>query len=158
MGSCPVRLYSLDRREVLSSREGTGRSAERFVEDTIPPYRGDFEIASDRDLKEGQVRQGSCRKKEHRYEQVRSNASTPLQSGLKGVKSQSQRRRPVLYHSDLAEDQHRRVSPLRGLLSQVFPGLEAALPDLAEKGPRLTVAKVARPSDARRLGRSRLTR
>jgi transposase len=40
----------------------------------------------------------------------------------------------------------------------VFPALEAALPDLAEKGALLTVAKVALPSDARRLGKSRLAR
>jgi hypothetical protein len=44
------------------------------------------------------------------------------------------------------------------LLSQVFPALEAALPDLAEKGTLLMVAKVALPSDARRLGSSRLAR
>ena len=40
----------------------------------------------------------------------------------------------------------------------MFPALEAALPDLAEKGALLTVAKVALPSDARRLGKSRLAR
>jgi transposase len=40
----------------------------------------------------------------------------------------------------------------------VFPALEAALPDLAEKGALLTVAKVALPSDARRLGKPRLAR
>lgn len=64
----------------------------------------------------------------------------------------------VSYRRDLVQDQRRRVSRLRELLSQVFPGLEAALPDLAEKGALLTVAKVARPSDARRMGRSRLAR
>jgi transposase len=64
----------------------------------------------------------------------------------------------VSYRKDLLQDQRRRVSRLRELLSQVFPGLEAALPDLAEKGALLTVAKVARPSDARKLGKSRLAR
>lgn len=64
----------------------------------------------------------------------------------------------VSYRRDLVQDQRRRVCRLRELLSQVFPGLEAALPDLAEKGALLTVAKVARPSDVRRLGKSRLAR
>jgi len=64
----------------------------------------------------------------------------------------------VGYRRDLVQDQRRRVCRLRDLLSQVFPGLEAALPDLAEKGALLTVAKVALPSDARRLGKSRLAR
>jgi transposase len=64
----------------------------------------------------------------------------------------------VSYRKDLVQDQRRRVSRLRELLYQVFPGLEAALPDLAEKGALLTVAKVARPSDARKLGKSRLAR
>jgi len=64
----------------------------------------------------------------------------------------------VGYRRDLVQDQHRRVCRLRDLLSQVFPVLEAALPDLAEKGALLTVAKVALPSDARRLGKSRLAR
>jgi transposase len=40
----------------------------------------------------------------------------------------------------------------------VFPALEAALPDFAEKGALLTAAKVALPSDVRRLGKSRLAR
>lgn len=62
------------------------------------------------------------------------------------------------YRRDLLQDQRRRVCRLRELLSQVFPMLEAALPDLAEKGALLTVAKVALPSDARRLGKSRLAR
>jgi transposase len=64
----------------------------------------------------------------------------------------------VSYRRDLVQDQRRRVCRLRELLSQVFPGLEAALPDLAEKGALLTVAKVACPSDVRRLGKSRLAR
>jgi transposase len=64
----------------------------------------------------------------------------------------------VGYRKDLVQDQRRRVCRLRELLSQVFPALEAALPDLAEKGALLTVAKAALPSDARRLGRSRLAR
>lgn len=64
----------------------------------------------------------------------------------------------VGYRRNLVQDQRRRVCRLRELLSQVFPGLEAALPDLAEKGALLTVAKAALPSDARRLGRSRLAR
>ena len=38
----------------------------------------------------------------------------------------------VSYRRDLVQDQRWRVSRLRELLSQVFPGLEAALPDLAE--------------------------
>lgn len=62
------------------------------------------------------------------------------------------------YRKDLVQDQRRCVCRLRELLSQVFPGLEAALPDLAEKGALLTLAKVARPSDVRKLGKSRLTR
>ena len=64
----------------------------------------------------------------------------------------------VGYRKDLVQDQRRRVCRLREMLSQVFPALEAALPDLAEKGALLTVAKVALPSDARRLGKSRLAR
>jgi hypothetical protein len=64
----------------------------------------------------------------------------------------------VSYRKDLVQDQHRRVCRLRELLTQVFPALEAALPDFAEKGALLTVAKVALPSDARRLGKSRLAR
>ena len=64
----------------------------------------------------------------------------------------------VGYRTDLVQDQRRRVCRLRDLLSQVFPALEAALPDLAEKGALLTVAKVALPSDAHRLGKSRLAR
>jgi len=64
----------------------------------------------------------------------------------------------VSYRKDLVQDQRRRVCRLRELLTQVFPALEAAVPDLAEKGALLTVAKVALPSDARRLGKSRLAR
>lgn len=64
----------------------------------------------------------------------------------------------VGYRRDLVQDQRRRVSRLRELLTQVFPALEAALPDLAEKGALLTVAKVALPSDARSLGKTRLAR
>lgn len=64
----------------------------------------------------------------------------------------------VGYRKDLVQDQRRRVCRLRELLTQVFPALEAALPDLAEKGALLTVAKVALPADARRLGKSRLAR
>jgi transposase len=70
----------------------------------------------------------------------------------------SELRTLVGYRKDLVQDQRRRVSRLRELLCQVFPALEAALPDLAEKGALLTVAKVALPSDARRLGKFRLTR
>jgi hypothetical protein len=64
----------------------------------------------------------------------------------------------VGYRKDLVQDQRRRVCRLRELLSQVFPALEAALPDLAQKGALLTVAKVALPSDARKLGKARLAR
>jgi hypothetical protein len=46
----------------------------------------------------------------------------------------------VGYRKDLVQDQRRRVCRLRELLTQVFPALEAALPDLAEKGALLTVA------------------
>ena len=64
----------------------------------------------------------------------------------------------VGYRKDLVQDQRRRVCRLRETLSQVFPALEAALPDLAEKGALLTVAKITLPFDARRLSKSRLAR
>lgn len=64
----------------------------------------------------------------------------------------------VGYRKDLVQDQRRRVCRLRELLSQVFPALEATLPEIAEKGALLTMAKVALPSDARKLGKARLAR
>lgn len=58
----------------------------------------------------------------------------------------------------MVQDQRRGVCRLRELLSQVFPALEATLPEIAEKGALLTMAKVALPSDARKLGKARLAR
>lgn len=63
----------------------------------------------------------------------------------------------VTYRRDLVQDQTRRVTRLRELLVGVFPGLEAAL-DLTKKGPLFAVSRVARPTAARRLGETRLTR
>jgi Transposase len=81
---------------------------------------------------------------------------------LRGVRVREQNavelRTLVGYRKDLVQDQRRRVCRLREMLSQVFPALEATLPKLAEKGALLTVAKVALPCDARRLGKSRLAR
>lgn len=58
---------------------------------------------------------------------------------------------------DLVQDQTRRVGRLRALLCGVFPGLEATL-DLTKRGPLLALTRVATPTAARRLGRSRLAR
>jgi transposase len=61
----------------------------------------------------------------------------------------------VGHRKDLVQDQTRRICRLRGLLLEVFPGLEAAL-DLTKEGPLLAVSRVGRPVVARRLGEARL--
>lgn len=58
---------------------------------------------------------------------------------------------------DLVQDKTRQITRLRAALLEVFPGLEAVL-DLTKKGPLVAVTRVARPSEARRLGESRLSR
>lgn len=63
----------------------------------------------------------------------------------------------VGHRKDLVQDQTRRISRLRELLLEVFPGLEAAL-DFTKEGPLLAVSRVARPVAARRLGEARLAR
>jgi transposase len=63
----------------------------------------------------------------------------------------------VSHRRDLAQDNTRRIVRLRALLSEVFPGLEAAL-DLRKRGHLLAVSRVATPAAARRLGEARLSR
>ena len=58
---------------------------------------------------------------------------------------------------DLVQDKTRQITRLRATLLEVFPGMEAAL-DLTKKGPLVAITRVARPSQARRLGESRLAR
>lgn len=59
--------------------------------------------------------------------------------------------------ADLVQERVRHITRLRGLLAEVFPGLEAAL-DLRKQGPLLAVTKVGTPKAARRLGKARLAR
>jgi transposase len=61
------------------------------------------------------------------------------------------------HRRDLVQDQVRRIARLRGLLLEVFPGLESIL-DFTKDGPLLAVTKVATPTAARRLGEARLAR
>lgn len=63
----------------------------------------------------------------------------------------------VSYRRELVEEQARGISRLRALLSEVFPGLEAAL-DLRKDRALLVLTRVAAPAAARRLGASRLAR
>jgi transposase len=63
----------------------------------------------------------------------------------------------VGHRRDLVQEQTRRIARLRGLLSEVFPGLEAAL-NLTRKGALLVVTKAARPATVRGLGQARLAR
>ena len=63
----------------------------------------------------------------------------------------------VGHRRDLVQEQTRRIARLRGLLLEVFPGLEAAL-NLTRKGALLVVTKAARPTTVRSLGQARLTR
>jgi transposase len=63
----------------------------------------------------------------------------------------------VGHRRDLVQEQVRRTTRLRGLLAEVFPGMEASL-DLRKQGPLLAATKVATPTAARRLGKSRLAR
>ncbi len=63
----------------------------------------------------------------------------------------------VGYRRDLVQEQVRRTTRLRGMLAEVFPGLERAL-DWRKEGPLLAVTKVATPTAARRLGEARLAR
>jgi transposase len=63
----------------------------------------------------------------------------------------------VGHRRDLVQEQTRRIARLRGLLSEVFPGLEAAL-NLTRKGALLVVTKAARPTTVRGLGQARLAR
>jgi transposase len=63
----------------------------------------------------------------------------------------------VGHRRDLVQEQTRRIARLRGLLSEVFPGLEAAL-NLTRKGALLVVTKAARPAAVRGLGQARLAR
>ena len=63
----------------------------------------------------------------------------------------------VSHRADLVQERVRRISRLRGLLAEVFPGMEATL-DLRKQGPLLAATKVATPKAARRLGKARLAR
>ncbi len=63
----------------------------------------------------------------------------------------------VSHRADLVQERVRRISRLRGLLAEVFPGMESAL-DLRKQGPLLAVTRVATPKAARRLGEARLAR
>jgi hypothetical protein len=63
----------------------------------------------------------------------------------------------VAHRRDLVQDQSRRVSRLRNLLVEIFPGVEAEL-DFTKEGPLTAVTKVATPKAARRLGEARLAR
>jgi len=63
----------------------------------------------------------------------------------------------VGHRADLVQERVRRITRLRGLLAEVFPGMEAAL-DLRKQGPLLAVTRVATPAAARRLGKARLAR
>jgi transposase len=63
----------------------------------------------------------------------------------------------VGHRRDLVQEQTRRIARLRGLLLEVFPGLEAAL-DLTRKGALLVVTKAARPATVRGLGQACLAR
>ena len=61
----------------------------------------------------------------------------------------------VSHRADLVQERVRRISRLRGLLAEVFPGMESVL-DLRKQGPLLAVTRVATPKAARRLGEARL--
>lgn len=63
----------------------------------------------------------------------------------------------VSHRRDLVQEQTRRLSRLRGLLTEVFPGMDAAL-DFRKRGPLLAVTRIATPSAARKLGKARLAR
>ncbi|MDP9485668.1 MAG: IS110 family transposase [Actinomycetota bacterium] len=63
----------------------------------------------------------------------------------------------VGHRADLVQERVRRITRLRGLLTEVFPGMEAAL-DFRKQGPLLAVTRVATPTAARRLGKARLAR
>lgn len=63
----------------------------------------------------------------------------------------------VSYRRDLIQEQTRRLSRLRGMLTEVFPGMDAVL-DLRKQGPLLTVTRVATPAATRKLGQARLAR
>lgn len=63
----------------------------------------------------------------------------------------------LTHRRDLVQDKTRQITRLRATLLEVFPGLEAVL-DLTKKGPLVAVGRVAQPTQARRLGESRLTR
>ena len=63
----------------------------------------------------------------------------------------------VSHRADLVQERVRRISRLRGLLAEAFPGMEATL-DLRKQGPLLAVTRVATPEAARRLGKARLAR
>ena len=63
----------------------------------------------------------------------------------------------VGHRADLVQERVRRITRLRGLLAEVFPGMEAAL-DLRKQGPLLAATRVATPTAARRLGKARLAR
>ena len=63
----------------------------------------------------------------------------------------------VGYRRDLVQEQVRRMTRLRAMLAEVFPGMESTL-DLRKEGPLLAITKVATPTAARRLGEARLAR
>lgn len=63
----------------------------------------------------------------------------------------------VSHRRDLVQEQTRRLSRLRGMLTEVFRGTDAVL-DLRKQGPLLAVTRVATPAAARKLGRARLAR
>lgn len=71
--------------------------------------------------------------------------------------SAAEMRALLAHRRDLVQDQVRRITRMRGLLLETFPGLEAML-DLTRDGALVAVAKVATPGAARRMGSARLAR
>jgi transposase len=63
----------------------------------------------------------------------------------------------LAHRRDLVQDKTRQITRLRATLVEVFPGMEAVL-DLTKQGPLVALTRVARPAQARRLGKSRLAR
>jgi transposase len=77
---------------------------------------------------------------------------------IKPQNEQAAEMRTLLAHRrDLVQDQVRRINRVRGLLLEIFPGLESIL-DLTKDGDLLSVTKVGTPKAARRLGEARLGR
>jgi transposase len=89
-------------------------------------------------------------------DQVRMRWRSLPEVGSKGERT-AELKALVAHRRDLVQEQTRRLSRLRGVLTGVFPGMDAVL-DLRKRGPLLAVTRVATPSAARKLGQARLAR